>query len=272
VADGRYLVREGERESVLVLLTLGAPPPPLRRRRRPRPAEVSAHPQELPLTRVSAIRAFAPFESEGDAEHWLDEAVEAEDTIDRLLLDGIALLNRALYAHGASTADPYVAELRPETAAATRIGFGSGDELAASRFAAAHEVDARSAGISRRQQRAEELRPQERIAGILRGRERIDACEPLLLRARADLNAGRAREAALQLRVGLEALLAELPDALDHQDHRSDLATLQERRSEAGEAANLALKSDLDADAKAAVPQLLEICERILRRRRILDE
>jgi hypothetical protein len=272
VVDGRYLVREGERESVLVLLTMGAPPPPLRRRRRPRPAEASAHPQELPLTRVTAIRAFAPFESDGAAERWLDEALEAEDTIDQLLLDGIALLNRALYAHGASTADPYVAELQPEMAAATRIGFGSGDELAASRFTAAREVDARSAGISRRQQRAEELRPQERIAAILRGRERINACEPLLLRARADLDAGRTREAALQLRVGLEALLAELHDALDHEDHHEDMSILQEKRSEAGETANLALKGDLDDEAQATVLGLLEICERILRRRRVLGE
>jgi hypothetical protein len=272
VTDGRYLVREGDQESVLVLLTLGAPPPPLRRRRRPRPAEVSAHPRELPLTRVTAIRAFAPFEAEHDAERWLDEAVEAEDTIDRLLLDGIALLNRALFAHGASTADPYVAELQPELAAATRIGFGNGDELAASRFTRAHEVDARSAGISRRQQRAEELRPQERIAGILRGRERVDACEPLLLRARADYDANRTREAALQLRVGLEALLVELHDALDHEDHHSDLATLQERKGEAGNAANQALKGDLDEPAQTTVLGLLEICERILRRRRVMGE
>lgn len=272
MADGRYLVREGDRESVLVLLTLGAPPPPLRRRRRPRPAEVSAHPQELPLTRVTAIRAFAPFESAHEAERWLDEAAEAEEAVDRLLLDGIALLNRALFAHGASTADPFVAELRPESAAATRIGFGSGDELAASRFAAAHEVDARSGGISRRQQRAEELRPQERIAAILRGRESIDACEPLLLRARADYDAGRTREAALQLRVGLEALLVELHDALDHEDHRADLAILQERRGEAGSAANQALKGGLDDDSRAAVLGLLEICERILRRRRVLRQ
>ncbi len=272
MADGRYLVREGERESVLVLLTMGAPPPPLRRRRRPRPAEVSAHPGQLPLVRVTAIRAFAPFESEEEAERWLDEAVEAEDTIDRLLLDGTALLNRALYAHGASTADPYVSELQPEMAAATRLGFGSGDELAASRFTAAREVDARSAGISRRQQRAEELRPQERIAAILGGRERVDACEPLLLRARADLNAGRTREAALQLRVGLEALLAELHDAIDHQDHHSDMGILQERKAEAGNTANQALKGDLDDEAQATVLGLLEICERILRRRRVLGE
>ena len=49
---------------------------------------------------------------------------------------------------------------------------------------------------------------------MLGGRERVDVCETLLLRARADLDAGREREAALQLRVGLEALLAELKGGL----------------------------------------------------------
>ena len=54
-------------------------------------------------------------------------------------------------------------------------------------------------------------------AGTGRGGARraraVDACETLLLRARADLDAGRRREAALQLRVGLEALLVELEEA-----------------------------------------------------------
>ena len=38
------------------------------------------------------------------------------------------------------------------------------------------------------------------------------ACEELVLRARADLDAGRFREAALQARVALESLLAEMPE------------------------------------------------------------
>ena len=46
----------------------------------------------------------------------------------------------------------------------------------------------------------EALRPTERVAGVLAGRESVAACELLLLRARADLDAGRAREAAMQLR------------------------------------------------------------------------
>jgi hypothetical protein len=107
---------------------------------------------------------------------------------------------------------------------------------------------------------------------VLGGREQADACETLLLRARADLDAGRGREAALQLRVGLEALLAELGDAVSNPDHREDMATLNERRAEAGEAANLALGGELPAARGEQVRELLEICERVLRRRRILRE
>ena len=85
---------------------------------------------------------------------------------------------------------------------------------------------------------------------MLGGRERLDACETLLLRARADLDAGRQREAALQLRVGLEALLVELQGALADPGHEEDMATLTERRTEAGEAANAALRGELDAERR----------------------
>src|SRR6476620_6597312 len=88
LADGRYLARDGAEESVLVVKTLGAPAPPARRRRRPRQIESGAELSTLPLTRMTAVRAFAPFESEEDAARWLDEATEAEDTADVLVADG----------------------------------------------------------------------------------------------------------------------------------------------------------------------------------------
>jgi hypothetical protein len=273
VADGRYLARDaGGRggERVLVVETLGAPRPPSKRRRRPRPIEAGGPIAQLPLARATAVRAFEPFHRERDAIDWLDRATEAEDAIEGLVTEGIDLLNRALHAHTTSSADPHGHELRPERAVAVRIGYGSGEEMAAGRFVAAREVDVWAATASRRRRRAESLRPQERTAAVLAGRERIDACETLLLRARADLDAGRGREAALQLRVGLEALLAELRGAVRDPQHDKDMGTLQERRGEAGEAANMALVGDLDADAELKVRELLEICERVLRRRRVL--
>lgn len=125
-------------------------------------------------------------------------------------------------------------------------------------------------GTSRRQRREAELRPQERVAAVLGGRERIDVCETLLLRARADLDGGRPREAALQLRVGLEALLAELDGALADPGHQADMAELEGRRQQAGEAANMALRGELDTERERNVRELAEICERVLRRRRVL--
>lgn len=271
LADGRYLARDkAEGESVLVVRTLGAPPPPMRRRRRPRKAEPEAGPSPLPLTRVTAVRAFAPFEREEDAARWLDEAAEAEDTVDALVADGVRLVNRALHAQAVASADPYGHEVRPERAAAVRIGFGSGEEIAESSFSEAREVDVRAGGASRRRRREEDLRPQERVAGVLGGREQLGACETLLLRARADLDGGREREAALQLRVGLEALLVELNGTLTDPGHDDDMGTLGTRRSEAGNAANAALQGELDREQEQQVRELLEICERVLRRRRVL--
>jgi hypothetical protein len=216
------------------------------------------------------VRAFAPFAAAEDAARWLDEATEAEDTADVLVADGIALLNRALHVHAVSGADPHALELTAERAVAVRIGYGDGEEVADGSFADAREVDVWASGASRRRRRQEDLRPQERVAAVLGGRERVDACETLLLRARADLDAGRRREAALQLRVGLEALLVELKGALADPDHEQDMGVLGSRRGEAGEAANAALGGDLSAAQAEAVTELLQLCERVLRRRRIL--
>lgn len=269
VPDGRYLAREGDGERVLVIETLGAPPPPRRRRRRPKDAEAAVEPAPLALSRVTAIRANEPFDSEADAAEWLGEAVASEDSIDSVIDEGLALLNRALHAHTAASADPLGAELRTSAAASARVGHGSGKEVAASRFSAAREVDVR-AGASPRRRRDEELRPQERLAAILGGRERVDACETLILRARADLDANRYREAALQLRIALEAMLVELAGALSDPDHDRDMAELEARRKEAGEAADAALRGELDVEQESQITELTALCERILRRRRVL--
>lgn len=255
---------------MLVVQTLGAPPPPARRRRRARRVESGVDPSPLPLARATAIRAHSPFESEEQASRWLEQATEAEDTADTLVADGVGLLNRALHVHAVAGADPHAHELTPERAVAVRIGYGSGEETAAGRFTAAREVDVWASGASRRRRHQEDLRPQERVAAVLGGRERIDVCETLLLRARADLDSGRRREAALQLRVGLEALLVELKGAVADPDHEEDMAMLQNRRGEAGEAANAALTGELSPEGTQRVQELLETCERVLRRRRVL--
>ncbi len=272
VADGRYLVRDEEGEqSVLVIEILTTAARPGRRRRRVRAVEADQAPPPLPLSRATVVRAGRPFETEEEAERWLDEATEAEDTLDVLVAEGIGLLNRALHAQAAASGEPSLQELTPERAAVVRIGYGSGEQVAAGGSSAIREVDVWASGASRRRRRAEELRPQERVAAVLGGKEKIDPCETLLLRARADLDAGRAREAALQLRIGLEALLATMRGVSSDHGHEEDLVALQGRRGEAGEAANAALLEErLEREHEDRVRELLEICERVLRRRRVL--
>ncbi len=268
IVDGRYVVRDEAGEHVLVFETLDAPPPPRRRRRRPREV-AGGEAGSLPLTRITAVRAFEPFSTENDAASWLAAETASEESIDNVVAEAFALVNLALHTQAVASGDPVPLSLTPARAVTVRLGYGSGAEVAVGDFAAAQEVDVRD-GSSPRRVRDQELRPQARLAAVLGGRERLDACETLLLRARADLDAGRNREAALQLRVGLEALLVELRNALSDSGHIEDMATLEARRKEAGEAANAALRGDLDATQSKHVKELTAICERVLRRRRVL--
>lgn len=255
---------------MLVIETLGAPPPASRRRRKPRAASPDGETESLPLGRVTAVRAFEPFDDEAAADAWLAGATASEDASSDLVREGVGLLNRALHAQATATANPYVAELAAEQAVRVRLGYGSGKEVASGRFALAREVDVRPPGAPSRRRRQETLYPQERVAAVLGNREAVDVCETLLLRARADLDAGRTREAALQLRVGLEALLIELEGGLTDAGHEEDMGELGARRAEAGEAANAALRGELDENAERSLRELVEICERVLRRRRVL--
>jgi hypothetical protein len=259
LADGRYLAGspEGGDETVLVLQRIGAPPLGERRRRRGRPSPAEPEPGPLPVTRATVIPASSSFENQAEAARWLDQTCEAEETVEALASDALATLNKALHAQAVAAADPLGRQLTADQAERILLAYGSGEQAADSRFTDARQVEATPRTASRRRQREEELRPQERVAAVLRGREELDACETLLLRARADLDAGREREATLQLRVGLEALLSELDGALEDPNHEKDMATLRERQAEA---------------ANAAIEETLGICERVLRRRRVLQD
>jgi hypothetical protein len=272
LADGRYLAGSpgsGE-ETVLVLQRTGAPALGERRRRRGRSAP--PEPEPVALTRATVIRAASPFEDRAGAARWLDEACGAEDTADALATEGIATVNRALHAQAVAAVDPRGRELSPEHAERVLIGYGSGEETAEGRFTDARQVDLTPRTTSRRRRREEQLRPQERVSGVLRGREQLDACETLLLRARADLDAERTREAALQLRVGLDALLIELAGAIEDPGHEVDMAKLRESQPEAATVAEAAARGGLNHEQQAEVEELLEVAERVVRRRRVLRD
>jgi hypothetical protein len=236
-------------EAVLVLRTLAAPERRRLKGRRPRPVE-SAEPEPVPTSRATVVRP-APFGSRDDAGSWLaslrrdDAAVEAE------LAAAVRVVNRARAAQRAAAGDPYAGDVSMDHALACRIGYGSGEAVAEGRFADAIELPRAGARRPRRSMQA----PDERFAALLGGREEPLLAEELLLRARADLNAGREREAALEARIALEALVADLGE-------RAPV----DQRERITAAANAALEGRPSAGLEEAVAAM----EAAVRRRRLV--
>jgi hypothetical protein len=215
----------------------------------------SASPEPVPTSRATLV-APEPFGGEEEAAAWLAGLRRDGDRADAELETAVRRLNRALQAQRAAAADPYVRDVSAAQALVARIGYGSGEEAAEGRFAEAWELPR-----GRRRTRRSMEAPEERFAAILGGRERPLAGEELVLRARADLDAGRTREAALETRVALEALLAELP--------AEGTGGLAEQRGTVGDAANAALHGELDAGRAAALTAAVEAMEHALKRRRL---
>jgi hypothetical protein len=269
IDDGRYLLRtpNEDAETVIVVQTLGAPAAgrPKRRRRRPRPADSPDPPAEVPVTRITVIPADE--RAADEAARALDGLAADPEAAEEAVLAGIRGANRLVRAHRLATQDPYGHEIGRSAPLAVRVGFGTGGELADGRWTRALEVPPPEP----RRRRVDALRPQERLAELLAGREGIDACETLLLRARADLDQGRHREAGLQLMPGLDALLAELPER-GGPGQEEDLANLRERRESLARISAEALRGDLTAEQVQQITDALGVCERILRRRQALRE
>jgi hypothetical protein len=125
----------------------------------------------------------------------------------RLAREAAAQLNRLIHAHRTAAGDPFIADVDPSRAVAVRFGFGTGDDVADGRWRRANELpDTERRKLIGRDYEA--LRPQERIAAVLGGRERVGAHEDLIVRARGDLDAGRLGAAALGLNAALRVLAA----------------------------------------------------------------
>jgi hypothetical protein len=247
----------GELEHVLVVTTLGAPERRWLRGRRPRAA--SPAPAPVTTTRATLVAA-EPFDGDGPAARWLRAAGEADAGA------AVTVLNRVLHLYRAATADPHVREVRRDQAVVVRLGFGDGERVADGRWVQAIELPA----VHARTRRDAALRPQERLAALLGGRDAALACEELVLRARQDVDAGRRREAALQLDAALTAALAELEPWSARADLAERLAELRELHTLVRAAAQASLQGGVDDDADAAVRGALERLEAALRARTAL--
>jgi len=256
---GRYVIRRYAGDDPRHVVVIGDLEAPRRRRlgrRRPRRAEPGAGPAPVEVTRATVITTD-PLR-EGGAEAWLEQAVRDRDgTVGAAL----SLLNRTIQGHRLAAADPYVGEVGPHQALATRIGYGSGEQVADGAWEAARELPPPSPS------RSLLLTPQQRLAALLSGRDVALACEVLALRARQDLDQGRAREAALQLAAALDAALAELEGWRGSDPVARRLDELHGHREAVTAAAAAALQGGLEPERIAAVDAALGRLEATLRAR-----
>jgi hypothetical protein len=240
---------------VLVLRTLGAPERRRLRGRRARPVD-AAEPEPVPTVRATIVRA-QPFDSADEAAAWLSGLRADRGEVEAELASAVRDLNRARHARRAAAADPYAGDISSDHALVVRLGYGAGVEVAEGRFAAAVELPPFAARRARRSMES----PDERFAALLGGRDRPLMAEELVLRARSDLDAGRERELALQARIALEALTAELGPEVD--------TDLEAHREPLERAAAAALRPGEEPPAGKAMVEAMAAMERILRRRRL---
>jgi hypothetical protein len=244
----------GEIEHVLVLSTLGAPRRRIVGGRRAR----AASPEPAPVATSRATLVAVGALEEPAARAWLADA-DGEQEAAR----AVAVLNRVLHLQRVAAADHATREVSRAQALVVRIGYGEGEQVAEGRWAQARELPAPHP----RTRRDAALRPQERLSALLGSRDAALACEELALRARTDVDAGRRREAALQLRAALQAALAELPPWSERGDLVARIAELEELLPAADAAAEAALRGGVDDDTFARAEHALGRLEAALRAR-----
>ena len=246
-----------------MIATLGAPERRriVSRRARKREAEPEPSPTAVATGRATLIDVAAPLPDAAQAEAWL--AAGGEEQLEADLIT----LNRTLHAFRLVTADPYLGPVARHQVLVARIGFGAGEEVADGLWTQARELIA----PEHRQRRAKVLAPQAHLAAVLAGRERPLVCEELALRARLDLDAGREREAALQLLVTLDAALAELPGDPAAQILSERLAELRAERDSVADAAQAALEGPLEPPERETIEFVLGRIEAALRARAVAN-
>ncbi|WP_354698848.1 hypothetical protein DSM112329_04546 [Paraconexibacter sp. AEG42_29] len=177
-------------------------------RRKAKEAEVDSGPAEVPLLLATFIRGTRPLDRKVADAELLELSVD-EDAQQAWVAEGLLVLNRAIRAYRAGSRDPYVREVAQRDSRTTRIGYGTTESLPNGKFTRAAVLPL---PLGLKASREERLAPSETTANVLAGRASVLEGEDLLLRAYTDLDHGRTRAAALQVRAAVHLLELELRD------------------------------------------------------------
>ena len=211
----------------------------------------------MTIGRATIISVATPLEGTDAAKRWLAGAGEEQLAAD------LRVLNRVLHAYRLVVSEPHLPQAGRRQLLVARVGSGAGEEVADGRWSEAREL--RGARGSHRRSRL--LAPQARLAAVLGERDRVLACETLALRARADVDSERIREAALQVLVALDATLAELAAGPAPGNLTERLAELHAQREAVTDAAQAALAGELTTVQREVVEGTLGRIEATLRAR-----
>ncbi len=210
------------------------------------------------MTKVTVVDADPIFD-DATAADWLRRVSVVPDFAP-------PILERLVTSFRAASGDPFLADFDVTRAWRTRVGYGSGDQVAEGEWTDALDLDPPAES---RHERRSKQRQTDRFVALLSARDAILACEELTLRARLDLTLGRHREAALQLEAALTAACAELAGWRAQRDIAERLAELETYLVAVVPAATAARQGTLDAAALVTVSEALERLEAALRARAI---
>ena len=212
----------------------------------------------VPVTKVTVIDAD-PILDDATAADWLRGVSAVPDFAP-------PILERLVASFRAASGDPFLADFDVTRAWRTRVGYGSGDQVAEGEWTDARDLDPPAES---RHERRSKQRQTDRFVALLSARDVILACEEMTLRARLDLTLGRHREAALQLEAALTAACAELAGWRGQRDIAQRLAELETYLVAVAPAATAARQGTLDAAGLDTVSAALERLEAALRARAI---
>jgi hypothetical protein len=254
---GRWTVRgHANRPRAVVVVDATERPPRRFRRKRRKIADATS----VPVSRVTVVDAD-PLET-ADPERWLAEH-DAEAAVE----EALAVIGRLAQLGAIAGAEVRPRPLRWNDLTRALLAYGNGYEGADGSWSS-HRLVAVPADEPHRVRRSGRgLGNEERLADLLSGRDPVLAAERLSLRVQHDLEAEHYREAALQLRIAVEAAIAELEPWREAPDVDAALTQLRGARGAVAETATAAVRGGLTDDQVETIRAIAETLRTALIRR-----
>lgn len=254
---GRWTVRgHANRPRAVVVVDATERPPRRFRRKRRKIADATS----VPVSRVTVVDAD-PLDA-ADPDRWLADA-DADAAVD----EALTVIRRLAQVNAVAGGEPRPRPLRWRDLTRALLAYGSGYEGADGTWSSHRMVTVPADEAHRVRRSGRGLGNEERLADLLSGRDPVLAAERLSLRVQHDLDAEHYREAALQLRIAVEAAIAELEPWREAANVDAALTKLRASRGAVAETATAAVRGGLTDDQVETVRAIADTLRTALVRR-----